>query len=369
MFLSSALPRFILALCVISLATLYSATSSFEPYAINQAIWIVIGFVIMFSVSYVPPYTFYATAYPFYALTVALLIGVTLFGQVGMGARRWLELPFLRFQPTDLFRIAIIITLAKFFADRNHLASAEDMNKPATILIMLALVAFPTTILIRQPDLASGLLVLGISLSMAFLAGIHIWKFVIGGSAVLVSLPVIWHFLYEYQKKRILVFFNHGMDPRHAGYHVIQSKIAIGSGGLWGTGYLQGPQNHLNFLPEKHTDFIFTMFCEEWGFAAALIVILLYGSIIGHNYHIGLNTKDRFEQMLCFGIATSIFLYVFINIAMVSGLAPVVGIPLPFVSYGRTALVSLFFSQGIILSIARRQTQRQSQQVLRMNVS
>ena len=367
MFLSSVLPRLILALCVISLVTLYSATSSFEPYAINQAIWIVVGFAIMWAVSYVPPYTFYATAYPFYALTVALLIGVTLFGQVGMGARRWLELPFLRFQPTDLFRIAIIVTLAKFFADRNHLASEEDMNSLTTILIMLALVVFPAAILIRQPDLASGLLVLGISLSMAFLAGIHIWKFLIGGGAVVLSLPVIWHFLYEYQKKRILVFFNPGMDPRHAGYHVIQSKIAIGSGGLWGTGYLQGPQNHLNFLPEKHTDFIFTMFCEEWGFLAALVVIALYGGIIAHNYHIGLNTKDRFEQMLCFGIATSIFLYVFINIAMVVGLAPVVGIPLPFVSYGRTALISLFFSQGIILSIARRQTQRRNQQGLRLN--
>jgi len=367
MFLSSALPRFILALCIISLATLYSATSSFEPYAINQAIWILIGFLTMWGVSYIPPYTFYVSAYPFYVLTFALLIAVTLFGQVGMGARRWLELTFLRFQPTDLFRIAIVITLARFFADRSALDLEDDINQLSTILIIVALVVLPTILLIKQPDLASGLLVIGISLSMAFLSGVRVWKFAAGGGLILLSLPLIWHFLYEYQKKRILVFFNPGMDPQHAGYHVIQSKIAIGSGGLWGTGYLQGPQNHLNFLPEKHTDFIFTMFCEEWGFLAAVVVILLYGGIIAYNYHIGLNTKDRFEQMLCFGIATSIFIYVFINIAMVTGLAPVVGIPLPFVSYGRTALISLFFSQGIILSVARRQNERRNQQGLRMN--
>ena len=367
MFLSSALPRFILALCVVSLATLYSATSSFEPYALTQAIWILVGFTIMWGVSYVPPFAFYVSAYPFYLATLALLIGVTLFGHIGMGARRWLDLPFLRFQPTDLFRIAIVITLAKFFADRSTMDWEEDTNQISTILILLAMVLIPTVLLIKQPDLASGVLVIGISLSMAFLAGIRIWKFVVGGGLILICLPLIWHFLYDYQKKRILVFFNPGMDPQHAGYHVTQSKIAIGSGGLWGTGYLQGPQNHLNFLPEKHTDFIFTMFCEEWGFFAAIVVIFLYAGVIAFNYHIGLNTKDRFEQMLCFGIATSIFIYVFINIAMVIGLAPVVGIPLPFVSYGRTALISLFFSQGIILSIARRQNERRNQQGLRMN--
>ncbi len=358
MFFSSILPRLILILCLISLVTLYSATSGFEPYAINQAIWIIVGFALMFGLSYVPPYTFYATAYPFYIFTVILLAAVTLFGQVGMGARRWLELPFLRFQPTDLFRIAIILALAKFFADKNHTYPVEDLNRPINVFIMLLLVGFPTILLIKQPDLASGLLVIGISISMAFLAGIYAWKFLIGGGVLLVSLPLIWHFLYEYQKKRILVFFNPGMDPRHAGYHVIQSKIAIGSGGLWGTGYLQGPQNHLNFLPEKHTDFIFTMFCEEWGFLAGTVVIILYGCIIAYNYHVGLNTKDRFEQILCLGIATSIFIYVFINIAMVAGIAPVVGIPLPFISYGRTALISLFFAQGIILSVDKHQKKK-----------
>lgn len=323
----------------------------------------------MWGVSYIPPYAFYVSAYPLYAVTCVLLVGVTLFGDLGMGARRWLELPFLRFQPTDLFRISIVITLAKFFADRNPLGWDQDVNQLSTILLMIVLVIFPTVLLIKQPDLASGLLVIGISLSMAFLAGIHIWKFVIGGSVLIVSLPLIWNLLYEYQKNRILVFFNPGMDPRHAGYHVIQSKIAIGSGGLWGAGYLHGPQNHLNFLPEKHTDFIFTMFCEEWGFIAAVLVLVLYGSIIAYNYHVGLNTKDPFEQILCFGIATSIFLYVFINIAMVVGLAPVVGIPLPFMSYGRTALISLFFSQGIILAVARRQKERRNQQGLRTQVS
>jgi rod shape determining protein RodA len=268
-------------------------------------------------------------------------------GFVGMGAQRWIDLYVFNFQPSEIMRLGLILSLARYF---NGL-SVEEIAKPANLMIPIVLIFTPTLLVLRQPDLGTAMLLMLSSVAIFFAAGVRMWKFTVVGGSIIAAIPILWNLLHAYQKKRILIFLNPESDPTHAGYHIIQSKIALGSGGLWGKGFLQGTQCHLNFLPEKQTDFIFTMFCEEFGLIGAIFLIFLYMSLVACNIRIAMNARTSFSRLTALGLSVTLFLYIFINMAMVTGLLPVVGIPLPLFSYGGTAMLTLLISQGIIFSI------------------
>jgi rod shape determining protein RodA len=244
-------------------------------------------------------------------------------------------------------RLGLVMALARYF----HTLPFDDIGLIHHFLIPAACVLLPTLLVLRQPDLGTASLLLLSSTAVFFVAGVRLWKFIIVGISSLISIPVLWSLLHTYQKKRILIFINPESDPIHAGYHIMQSKIALGSGGLWGKGFLQGTQSHLNFLPEKQTDFIFTMFCEEFGMIGAIILITLYMTLTLWNIRVAFNARSIFTKLVAMGLSVTFFLYVFINMSMVTGLLPVVGVPLPLFSYGGTAMLTLLMSQGVIFSI------------------
>lgn len=339
----------LLGLALISTLTLYSAASGhIFPWAYKQMMCYLFGFLCLYGLSKLDVHIFYDYAYIFYFIALILLLCTSVLGHIGMGAKRWINLGIFNIQPSELMRVALIIVLARYFTDYGH-----EIKRTIYLLIPILIVLLPIGIIIKQPDLGTSILILGTSGVIAFIAGVQWWKFGLALGSLSISIPFLWHYLHEYQRNRILIFLNPESDPQNAGYHIMQSKIAIGSGGLWGTGYLKGPQSHLNFLPEKHTDFIFTMFFEEWGLLASSLLMLLYLYLIFYGYHIALNSKSRFHQLLAISISTALFFYVGVNLSMVVGLLPVVGIPLPFISYGRTSLISLMITQGILMAIYR----------------
>ncbi|CAO4843228.1 MAG: Peptidoglycan glycosyltransferase MrdB [Holosporales bacterium] len=327
---------------------LYSAAgANVHPWAFKQAVRFAFGLFLMLIMANIEARSWMASAYIFYATSLILLLLVEFMGFVGMGAQRWLDLQLFNLQPSELMRIALLLALARYFYDKD----ADDLLYWKTLLPPLLMVLVPVLLVCRQPDLGTALLLLFGAVSIFFVGGIH-WGYFAGGfSLVLCLIPVFWSFLHDYQKNRVLNFLTPERDPSNTGYHVIQSKIALGSAGLFGKGFLKGSQSHLNFLPEKQTDFIFAMFCEEFGFFGGVFLILLYGFWLFSCLEIVLSLKQRFHQLLGVGIVSSFFVYVFVNIAMVVGLLPVVGIPLPFFSYGGTALVTLLMSQGILFSL------------------
>jgi rod shape determining protein RodA len=269
-------------------------------------------------------------------------------GIIGMGAQRWINLVFFQFQPSELMRISLILALARYFND-NPVAEQLQLNK---LVIPIALVIVPVFITIKQPDLGTAMLLLIGSGGLFFVAGVNLRFFACISIAFCGFLPVFWHFLHDYQRMRILMFLNPQSDPLGAGYHIIQSKIAIGSGGILGKGFLAGTQSTLNFLPEKQTDFIFTLLSEEFGFLGVVILILLYCSLILLNISFSFHVRDSFSRFVIVGMTLSFALYAVINIAMVVGFLPVVGIPLPLISYGGTSLITIMASLGIVLSAA-----------------
>jgi len=332
----------------IGFAMLYSAgNGSTDPWMSRQALRFAGGVAAMIVVALVDFRFWLRQAYPLYGLAFLLLIYVEIAGHVGMGAQRWINIGFIQLQPSELMKISLVLALARYF----HGLSYEDIGKPVNVLIPVAMVLIPAGLVLMQPDLGTaGMLILGGAL-MFFAAGVRIWKFAVVLAAGLSAIPIAWNFLRDYQKDRILTFLNPETDPLGAGYHILQSKIAFGSGGLFGKGFLQGSQSHLNFLPERQTDFIFTMLAEEFGLIGGLVLLGLYAILIGYGLAIGLRSRSQFGRLVAVGLAGNLFLYVFINMAMVMGLIPVVGVPLPLISYGGTAMLTVLVGFGLIMSV------------------
>jgi rod shape determining protein RodA len=338
----------ICALASIGFAMLYSAgNGSYTPWAERQMIRFAIGMGLMFAIALTDIRFWLRYAYIFYAISLILLIAVEFAGTVGMGAQRWIGLKFFHLQPSEIMKVALVLSLARYF----HRLSLEDVTRPTQLLFPILLVAAPTVLVLRQPDLGTALLLLIASAAMFFLAGVRIWKFVLIGLIGLASIPLGWSMLHTYQKNRVMTFLSPESDPLGSGYHILQSKIALGSGGVFGNGFMQGTQSHLRFLPEMQTDFIFTMYAEEFGLVGGLVLIALYTAIVIYGFAIAMRSRSHFGRLLAMGVITTFFLYVFMNIAMVMGLIPVVGVPLPLISYGGTAMMTVLVGFGLLMNV------------------
>ncbi len=326
---------------------LYSAGGgNLNPWALPQIFRFLAVFGVMLGIAISPMRVWLRFAYWIYGLSFALLLGVEIFGLIGKGGQRWLDLYIIRLQPSELMRIALVLALACYF----HRSTLEDVKKPSFLLPPFLMILIPVLLVSKQPDLGTALLLTMIGISIFFVAGVPRLYFIGIGLGAGAVMPFGWFFLRDYQKKRILTFLNPENDPLGSGYHILQSKIALGSGGIFGKGYMHGTQSHLNYLPEKQTDFIFTMFCEEFGMMGALILISFYGLMLFYGTKIALQCQSIFARLIAVGIVMTLFIYVFVNMAMVMGLLPVVGIPLPLVSYGGTALTTLMIGFGFLLN-------------------
>ena len=335
------------ACCSIGFAMLYSAAGGdIEPWAQRHLIRYFVGLVGIIILGLINIRLFFKGAYIFYGVSLMLLVFVELAGEVGMGAQRWIDFGVIRLQPSELMKISVVIVLARYF----HIRSFQEIGNPLHLAIPAFLILVPVALVIKQPDLGTAIMIALSGLVIFFIAGVRMWKFILlflGGVALV---PIIWQFLREYQKKRILTFLSPEIDPLGAGYHLMQSKIALGSGGLYGKGFIQGSQSHLNFLPEIQTDFIFTMLAEEFGLLGGLVVLLLFFLISCYGLILSFFMASKFARFLTIGMITTLFLYVFINIGMVMGLLPIVGVPLPFISYGGSALLTSMTAIGLIIS-------------------
>ena len=337
----------ITVICSIGFMTLYSAgNGSWSPWAIRQIARFALGMAILLTVAIIDIRSWMRWAYGFYIIALILLIFVQLHGSIGMGAQRWINIGFIQLQPSEIMKVGLILALSRYFHSRSY----EDIGYPYHLIIPIIMILLPTILVLKQPDLGTALILLLSSGAIFFLAGVRLWKFGILLTLIIGTIPIAWRFMRDYQKLRILTFLNPESDPQGSGYHILQSKIALGSGGLTGKGFLAGTQGHLNFLPEKHTDFIFTMLAEEWGLVGGGVLLGLYGLLIYMGYSLSLRARNQFARLVGLGVTTMFFFYVFINIAMVMGLLPVVGVPLPLISYGGTAMLSLLFSFGLVLS-------------------
>jgi len=334
--------------CCIGFFTLYSAANgSMEPWADRQMMRFLMGFAVMLSVAMVDIRSWMRWSYGLYALALVLLIAVEAHGTVGMGAQRWIDLGFIQIQPSEIMKIAMVLALARYF----HGASYQDVGRPMFLLPALLMVFLPVALVLKQPDLGTAMMLTLASGAIFFLAGVRLWKFGLLIAATAGAVPIAWRFMREYQRQRIVTFLNPENDPLGSGYHILQSKIALGSGGLFGKGFMLGTQSHLNFLPEKQTDFIFTMLAEEWGMMGGVVLLGLYTLILVYGYALSMRSRNQFGRLVGLGITSTFFLYVFINIAMVMGLVPVVGVPLPLISYGGTAMLTLLFGFGLVMSV------------------
>ena len=334
-------------MCGIGVAMLYSAANgNMAPWATKHIERYLVGLILIIVITLINLRLLLRSAYLLYALNLVLLIAVEFVGDIGMGAQRWIDLHFIKLQPSEFMKIVLVIALARYF----HGRTVEEVVRPIYLLIPILMVLGPVILVMRQPDLGTaGMILLGGG-AIFFLAGVRIWKFVTLLVMAVTAIPIAWQFLLDYQKRRILIFLDPEIDPLGAGYHLFQSKIALGSGGLFGKGFLNGSQSRLNFLPEKQTDFIFTMLAEEFGLMGGLAVIILFMVIITYGYVISFFIQSQFGRLLTLGMITTIFLYVFINIGMVMGLVPIVGVPLPFISYGGTALLASMSAIGFIIN-------------------
>lgn len=337
----------ILTLMTISFFVVYSAGGQEQDIVIRQATRFGLALVVMFVIAQIPPLVYRKWAVPLFIVGLLLLVAVLLFGHIGKGAQRWLDLGVIKFQPSEIMKLVVPITIAWFVSQHNL------PTKISNIIIAFVLVLIPTLLIARQPDLGTSLLIASSGLFVIFLAGAS-WK-LISVCAGLASAfaPILWMFLMKpYQKQRVLTFLNPEQDPLGSGYHIIQSKIAIGSGGIHGKGWLQGTQSQLEFLPERHTDFIFAVFSEEFGLIGVTLLLLLYLAVVMRGLWIAVNAQHAFTKLLAGSLTLTFFVYVFVNIGMVSGLLPVVGVPLPLISYGGTSAVTLMAGFGILMAIS-----------------
>ena len=331
-------------------AMLYSAANgSLSPWAGKQMIRFAGSVAMMIVVSMIDIRFWRKTAYPLYVIAFVLLVLVELHGRVGMGAQRWIEIGPIQIQPSEVMKIAIVLVLARYF----HGLSMEEVARPLPLRLIppVLLALAPAALVMKQPDLGTAMMLLFTTSGMLFVAGVRLWKFATVAAVVAAVVPYAWNHMRDYQKNRILTFLDPENDPLGTGYHILQSKIAFGSGGVFGKGFMMGTQAQLNFLPEKQTDFIFTMLAEELGLAGCLAVLALYTLIFVYGYAIALRSRSHFGRLLALGITINFFFYVFINTAMVMGLLPVVGIPLPLVSYGGTAMLTVMFGFGLLMSV------------------
>lgn len=331
-------------LSITSLAVVWSAGSQDSDMLIKQGLRFAMGFVLMAVCMRVPPSTWRRWTPWFYGACLLLLLAVILLGE-GKGAQRWLDLKFVRFQPSELLKLALPMMLAWFFHDR------VLPPGPGALLMALALIAVPAGLIVIQPDLGTAVLVVGSGVFVIFLAGISWWWIAGLLGAAAASLPILWQFMHEYQKNRVYQFLNPDADPLGTGWQTIQSKIAVGSGGLWGKGWTHGTQSQLEFLPERHTDFVLAVFSEEFGWVGVALLMLAYGFVVGRTLWIAANARDTYGRLLGGAIAMTFFVYILVNSAMITGLMPVKGVPLPLISYGGTSAVSLLVAFGILLSI------------------
>jgi rod shape determining protein RodA len=335
-------------IAAIGCAMLYSAAEgSIDPWASRQAVRFGAGLLLMFAVALIDVRIWFRYAYGFYFGALVLLGAVEFVGTAGMGAQRWIDLKVIQLQPSEVMKVALVVALARYF----HGQGEEELARPTALLVPVALVMAPAALVLKQPDLGTAMMLLMAAAAVFFIAGARLWMFAVGlvlaGSAV----PIAWQFLRDYQRQRVLTFLDPESDPLGAGYHILQSKIALGSGGLSGKGFLAGTQSHLSFLPEKQTDFIFTMLAEEFGMIGGLVLLALFFLLFVYGFAIGLRSRNQFGRILAVGLTANLFLYVFINIAMVMGLVPVVGVPLPLISYGGTAMLAVMLAFGLIMSV------------------
>ncbi len=328
-----------------SIVILYSAGGgAWQPFALSQLIKIILGFVVFFVAAFINIKTWVKSAYLFYAAALILIVAVTFFGHTGMGAQRWLNLGFFHVQPSEIIKIGLVMALARYFAWMNSV----ELSQFKTYIVPALMLLVPFGLIVAQPDLGTALSLGMITVGMFYIVGAQKKWFVIAAILGILAAPVIWYAgLHDYQRDRIITFINPDHDAQGAGYQINQAKIAFGSGGMIGKGYMSGTQSQQSFLPEKQTDFIFTMLGEEFGFVGAFALLALYSMIIFVLFWCAKTCRNRFGQLVCFGFMLNFFIYYFINISMVLGLMPTVGVPLPLMSFGGSSLLSLMFGFGL----------------------
>ncbi len=337
----------ILCLGVISNLSMYSTDGGeFLYHSKSHLIRFVTFFSMMMILSFLSLRFWHSTAYIFYIITLGFLIWASMHGVTASGSQRWINLYFINLQPSELMKIAIIVCFARYF----HREQLTNINSFKNILLSMAILILPILLVVSQPDLGTSILIAISGLIVLWLAGFNIKYFIYSGLALIISLPFVISMLKPYQKLRVLTFFDPDRDPLGAGYQIIQSKIAVGSGGLTGKGFLKGTQSYLEFLPEKHTDFIFTLFSEEHGFIGSVILLTLYAIVIFRILNIGSNSRSYFGKLFCYGFGSAIFVYVTVNMAMVLGLLPIVGSPLPIMSYGGSSMLATMIGLSIVMS-------------------
>ncbi len=337
----------IFILGLISILAMYSTDGGEFKYHTNSHILRFFIFFGMFIIlSFIQIRFWHSQSYLIYFLCFILLLGVKYFGLTSSGSKRWLDLYFMNLQPSELMKIGLILFLAKYY----HRTSIENINSLRYLFLPIVVLVAPLILVATQPDLGTALLIAAGGITVAWLAGVKVKFFAYSGLVFIALLPIAISFLKPYQKSRILTFLNPERDPLGAGYQIIQSKIAIGSGGLFGKGFLQGSQSYLDYLPEKHTDFIFTLFSEEFGFFGSLFILLLYAIIVWRIVKIGNITRSNFAKLYCYSFATAFFIYVVVNMMMVLGLLPIVGSPLPIMSYGGSSMMAIMLGLGIVMS-------------------
>ena len=336
----------IIILFLIGLAALYSISNGdFNSWPLKHSQRFIIGLIIFFIVVFFDLRVIFGYAYLIFLLSIISLIIVPFFGIESNGATRWISIAGISLQPSEFVKYTLILALAKYFHSINY-----DNSFVKTLIIPLIITTIPVLLVITQPDLGTALIILLGGISLFWISGLNYKYFITGIFLIFGSLPVLWQYLREYQKDRVLTFFNPERDPLGNGYHIMQSKIALGSGGIFGKGYMDGTQSHLNFLPEMQTDFIFTMLGEEFGFLGTMILLFIYATLIMISIRLALKSRSLFSKYLSLGVCNVFFIYVFVNIAMVTGLLPVVGVPLPFISYGGSSMLAVMFGFGLLMN-------------------
>jgi rod shape determining protein RodA len=336
-----------LAACA-GFAMLYSiAGGHLRPWAGPQIVRFAAGLLILVAAAMIDIRVWMGLAYPAYGVAFLLLLVVQSMGHVGLGAQRWIDLGPLQIQPSELMKISLVLALARYL----HGLTVEDISRPVKLLVPLVMIAAPAVLVLLQPNLGTAIILVADGCSLLFLAGLS-WRWIVPAlGAVAASIPVAWEFMHDYQRQRVLTFLDPSSDALGAGWNITQAKIAIGSGGFSGKGFLQGTQSRLNFLPEKETDFIFTTLGEEFGFAGSIALLILFGLIIAYGIRIAMASRSQFGRLVAMGVTLNFFFYIMINGLMVMGLIPVVGIPMPLVSYGGSAMMTVMFGFGLLMSV------------------
>ena len=337
----------VLILGIVSMFAMYSTDGGeFKYHTKSHILRFSVFFLLFLILSFVQIRLWHKTSYIIYFVFFLLLLAVKYFGLTSSGSQRWLNLYFMNLQPSELMKVGLILFLAKYY----HRVSIENINSVKYLFLPIIVLIAPVLLVVMQPDLGTSILIAAGGVVVAWLAGVRFKFFAYALLILIASLPIVISFLKPYQKSRILTFLNPDRDPLGAGYQIIQSKIAIGSGGLFGKGFLNGSQSYLDYLPEKHTDFIFTLFSEEFGFAGSIFILLLYGVIVSRIIKIGNITRSNFGKLYCYSFGTAFFIYVVVNMGMVLGLLPIVGSPLPIMSYGGSSMMAIMFGLGIVMS-------------------